>query len=308
MSGDASAFGFGKFIPGFDFLQGLAQSAGTASSPMGRVPQWVAPTVSVEEVDKRIAELKAVQFWLEQNGRALNATIQALEVQRMTLSTLKDMNVSMSELAKSFPFPGAAAAEAAKTASATSHGGWPMWGGSAKAEPEPAPKVEPQPEPEPQATPQYEQKAQTADEPASGQTEKASQAAIGQAMQWWGALTQQFQQIAAKAMAEPVAPQTMAAAQRATEAASGFAKTAMDKVMAQASQFGAGAATASAGGAEAAAKPDVAAAKKPATKSAARKTTAAAPVAKKTATKTAASKSSAAKKTAAKASASPRKS
>ena len=310
MSGDASAFGFGKFIPGFDFLQGLAQSAGTASSPMGRVPQWVAPTVSVEEVDKRIAELKAVQFWLEQNGRALNATIQALEVQRMTLSTLKDMNVSMSELAKSFPFPGAAAADAAKAASASSHGGWPMWGGSAKAEPEPepAPKVEPQPEPEPQAAPQNEKKAQAADEPASGQTEKASQAAMGQAMQWWGALTQQFQQIAAKAMAEPVPPQTMAAAQRATEAASGFAKTAMEKVMAQASQFGAGAATASAGSAEAAAKPDAAAAKKPAPKSAARKTRAATPATKKTATKTAASKSPAAKKPAAKASASPRKS
>lgn len=310
MSGDASAFGFGKFIPGFDFLQGLAQSAGTASSPMGRVPQWVAPTVSVEEVDKRIAELKAVQFWLEQNGRALNATIQALEVQRMTLSTLKDMNVSMSELAKSFPFPGAAAADAVKAASASSHGGWPMWGGSAKAEPEPepAPKVEPQPKPEPQAAPQNEQKAQAADEPASGQTEKASQAAMGQAMQWWGALTQQFQQIAAKAMAEPVPPQTMAAAQRATEAASGFAKTAMEKVMAQASQFGAGAATASAGSAEAAAKPDAAAAKKPAPKSAARKTRAATPATKKTATKTAASKSPAAKKPAAKASASPRKS
>ena len=312
MSGDASAFGFGKFIPGFDFLQGLAQSAGTASSPMGRVPQWVAPTVSVEEVDKRIAELKAVQFWLEQNGRALNATIQALEVQRMTLSTLKDMNVSMGELAKSFPFAGAAAAEAAKAASANSHGGWPMWGGGAKAEPEPEPaaKVEPelQPEPEPQAAPQSEQKAQAADEPSSGQAEQASQAAIGQAMQWWGALTQQFQQIAAKAMAEPVPPQTMAAAQRATEAASGFAKTAMEKVMAQASQFGAGVAAGTAGAAESAAKPDVAAAKKPAPKRAARKTTAAAPAAKKAATKAAAPKSPSAKKPAAKASASPRKS
>ncbi|MGB6096567.1 MAG: PhaM family polyhydroxyalkanoate granule multifunctional regulatory protein, partial [Comamonas thiooxydans] len=129
MSGDASAFGFGKFIPGFDFLQGLAQSAGAAANPMGRVPQWVAPTVSVEEVDKRIAELKAVQFWLEQNSRALTATIQALEVQRMTLSTLKDMNVSMSELAKSFPFPGAAPAEPA----ATGNTGWPM--GAATAAP-----------------------------------------------------------------------------------------------------------------------------------------------------------------------------
>ena len=56
-------------------------------------------------------------------------------------------------------------------------------------------------------------------------------------MQWWGALTQQFQQIAAKAMAEPVPAETMAAAQRATETASSFAKSAMDKVMAQASAF-----------------------------------------------------------------------
>lgn len=146
MSGDASAFGFGKFIPGFEFLQGLAQSAGSATSPitssMGGVPKWVAPTVSVEEIDKRIAELKAVQFWLEQNGRALNATIQALEVQRMTLSTLKDMNVSMSELAKSFPFPGAAAvADTEKATSATSHSGWPMWGAGAKAESEPVQEI-----------------------------------------------------------------------------------------------------------------------------------------------------------------------
>ena len=57
MSGDTSAFGFGKFIPGFEFLQGLAQGAGAAASPLGRVPQWVAPTVSVEEVDKRIADV-----------------------------------------------------------------------------------------------------------------------------------------------------------------------------------------------------------------------------------------------------------
>jgi hypothetical protein len=192
MSGDASAFGFGKFIPGFDFLQGLAQSAGAAANPMGRVPQWVAPTVSVEEVDKRIAELKAVQFWLEQNSRALAATIQALEVQRMTLSTLKDMNVSMSELAKSFPFPGAAPAEPA----ATGNTGWPMGaprpGGSRRAAPAPSPS-----------------RARSGrGGHAKAQAEPPSQAALSQAMQWWGALTQQFQQIAAKAMAEPVPPET----------------------------------------------------------------------------------------------------
>jgi hypothetical protein len=42
---------------------------------------------------KRIDELRTVQFWLEQNARMLATTIQALEVQRMTLSTLQSMNV-----------------------------------------------------------------------------------------------------------------------------------------------------------------------------------------------------------------------
>ena len=50
MSSDATAFGFGKFIPGFDFLQGLAKGAGAAAQPLGKVPEWVAPTVSVEAV------------------------------------------------------------------------------------------------------------------------------------------------------------------------------------------------------------------------------------------------------------------
>ena len=42
-----------------------------------------------------------MQFWLEQNARMLGATIQALEVQRMTLSTLKTMNVQMEDLRES---------------------------------------------------------------------------------------------------------------------------------------------------------------------------------------------------------------
>lgn len=289
MSGDASAFGFGKFIPGFDFLQGLAQSAGAAANPMGRVPQWVAPTVSVEEVDKRIAELKAVQFWLEQNSRALAATIQALEVQRMTLSTLKDMNVSMSELAKSFPFPGAAPAEPV----ATGNTGWPM--GAATA----APAAELEPEPEPEAEPAA---AEAASQTQAG---PSSQAALGQAMQWWGALTQQFQQIAAKAMAEPVPPETLAAAQRATEMASGFAKSTMEKVMAQAGSFGTAAAAKTAAKSEATSA--AAAEPRPSRKAAAKSGQPKTAASKTAAAKKAAPKQPAAKKTAAKTSATSRK-
>ena len=60
---------------------------------MPSIGQWIAPTLNPEELEKRIEELRTVQFWLEQNARMLGATIQALEVQRMTLSTLKTMNV-----------------------------------------------------------------------------------------------------------------------------------------------------------------------------------------------------------------------
>ena len=89
---------FTKLVPGFDFLQGLVKNAGSALPDIG---QWVAPTLNPEELEKRIEELRTVQFWLEQNARMLGATIQALEVQRMTLSTLKTMNVQMADLRES---------------------------------------------------------------------------------------------------------------------------------------------------------------------------------------------------------------
>ena len=149
---------FGKLVPGFDFLKNLsAQSAASAPPGMAQLGGWVAPTLNVEELDKRIAELKAVQFWLDQNAAALKATIQALEVQKMTLTALRGMNVNMNEMAQAFTarMPGAAPA------------------------PEPAAK--------PQAAP---------DSPAK----KAEGGAAVDPMQWWGALTQQFQSIAQAAI------------------------------------------------------------------------------------------------------------
>ena len=105
MSIDTSSFT--KLVPGFDFLQGLVKNAGAAVPGIG---QWVAPTLNPEELEKRIGELRTVQYWLEQNARMLGATIQALEVQRMTLSTLKTMNVQMGDLRDSLTarLPGAA--------------------------------------------------------------------------------------------------------------------------------------------------------------------------------------------------------
>ncbi len=101
MNQKADPSGFGAYVPGFDFLQKLAQ--GGQASMAG----WVAPTLDPEALDKRIGELKAVQFWLEQNTAALKATLQALEVQKMTLVTLRSMNA--------MPGKAAGAAKAAAT-------------------------------------------------------------------------------------------------------------------------------------------------------------------------------------------------
>ena len=163
--------GFGKFVPGFDFLQNLAKGAGGGASAaaMPNLSQWLVPSLNVEDLEKRIEELKHVQFWLEQNSRALSATIQALEVQKMTMATLKGMNFTMG-------MPGASAAPAA----AASASGWPMPPAAAKAEPAPAPAPEP-------AAPAAE------DKPAAG---------VVDPLQLWGSLTQQFQTIAANAFKE----------------------------------------------------------------------------------------------------------
>ena len=144
-----------RMVPGFDFLQNLMKGAGAALPGLQGFGQWVAPTLDPEELGKRIQELKTVQFWLEQNARLLGTTVQALEVQRMTLSTLQTMNLPMADLREALKAR-APAAEA------------------------PAPT------------------------PAAGTSAPAAAAdAAGSAidpMAWWGALTQQFTEIATNAV------------------------------------------------------------------------------------------------------------
>ena len=174
--------GFGKFVPGFEFLQNLAKSASSglggtgSSSAVPNLSQWLVPSLNVEDLEKRIEELKHVQFWLEQNSRALSATIQALEVQKMTMQTLKGMNFTMGT-------PGSAAPAAAPAST-----GWPMPPAAAAA-------ATPAPSPEPTAS------AEPAPEPAKAADEKPA-AGVVDPLQLWGSLTQQFQTIAANAFKE----------------------------------------------------------------------------------------------------------
>jgi hypothetical protein len=184
---EPSAFGFGQFVPGFDFLQNLSKTAAqtqpAAAAGMPGMASWVAPTLNIEDIDKRIQELKSVLFWLEQNTTALKATIQAMEVQKMTLTTLQSMNVNMADLAKAFTVK--------------------------------APSPAPSPAPETQAAAPQAVTPQSAPEPKPAQAVKdaAEESAKGPAaakpvvdpMQWWGALTQQFQNIAAAAVKDVAA-------------------------------------------------------------------------------------------------------
>ena len=93
----ASPFNFESIMPGFDFLKQFAAAGGVAGMP--QAAQWVTPTLDPKELEKRIQGLKSVQFWLDQNAKTLSATIQALEVQRMTLETLQGMNLGMADVA-----------------------------------------------------------------------------------------------------------------------------------------------------------------------------------------------------------------
>jgi hypothetical protein len=191
-------FGFAKLVPGFDFLQNLAKGASQNLPNMPSLSSWVAPTINVEELDKRISELKAVHFWLDQNSKALGATIQALEVQKMTLATLQGMNFSMGEVANALKVKTSEkmasgvqkANEAAEAVAVAAE--------AARGKGEPAAK-----------------KARTAKgdgsagaapvDPMQKTTDTQRHTSLPppapvDPMQWWGALTQQFQEIAANAM------------------------------------------------------------------------------------------------------------
>jgi hypothetical protein len=224
---DIPGSGFSKFVPGFEFLQnlagqaagGVAQGLGSSLPQMPSLAHWVAPTFNVEDLEKRIEELKAVHFWLDQNSKALGATIQALEVQKMTLATLKTMNFNLGDVANAFKikaadtvagFTGSAPAQkptvfAGLEVPARTHG---------VASPQMPQRQAPAPSP-------------AADDSAADPADPAAAGGLIDPMHWWGALSQQFQTIATNAMKD-VAKQT--ALDTTREAASGLTSQAVKTV------------------------------------------------------------------------------
>ena len=192
-----------------DFVKNLWGGMGNLGMSGMKIPGMIMPTLSVEEINKQIADLKTVESWLTLNMNMLRSTIQALEVQSATISTLQAMGDSLSAAVK--PAPAAAKAPQAE----------------AKAPPE----QEPEPEPTAQAA-KPQAKTQPKAEPKA-QDESAAQ--MPNPAMWWNMLQDQFKQAVGTAMAaEPPAAAKPAAEKPKKPAPKAAPKTAASRTKAPA--------------------------------------------------------------------------
>ncbi len=108
----------------FEFL--TTPWAGLASG-QGLPPGGSFNPTDIQDLDRRIQELKAVEQWLSLNLNLLKTTIQTMEVQRGTIAAIQSFTAGM---AQSTPGAGASAGTtppdptAASTAAAAAAGQW----------------------------------------------------------------------------------------------------------------------------------------------------------------------------------------
>jgi len=180
-----------------------------------QVPGMVAPPMSVDELDKKIQDLKTVESWLTVNMNMLRGTIQALEVQRATLAALQSLGESFAQHAQqagAMAEQAVSATTAAKTAASNpgSNADWPMHPSAAKAkvaEPDPDEEVE---EDSADMPPEAGASPAVAKVPLEGNPQPAKSAKAAEATDtstpfvnpaaWWGLLQEQFKQAVSKAM------------------------------------------------------------------------------------------------------------
>ena len=147
-------------LPSLPTPSGMVQFAQNLPQTL---PSMIAPTLDVEEIDKRIADLRAVEQWLNLNVNMLRTAVQSLEVQRNTIATLRSFGgAMMTTMTKPGMQPSASVAAPA-AAPAPSH---------------PPPK-----------------RPRSAHPAAAAGTLPLNPAA------WWGALQEQFTKVAAAASA-----------------------------------------------------------------------------------------------------------
>lgn len=97
------------------------------------LPGMVVPTFDVDELEKRIADLKAVEGWLRMNLSMLQMTIQSMEMQKATLSAVRAMGTmaanasqNLSQTATAAPAGGEAPTDTAGAFSQAAMWPWNM--------------------------------------------------------------------------------------------------------------------------------------------------------------------------------------
>lgn len=145
-----------------------------------KIPGMAMPSISPEEIDKQIADLKAVESWLQMNMNMLRGSIQALEVQSATLSALRSMSETFAQAASDVT-GGSGASGAAATAAADDKPLFESPFASARSH-----EAEP---------------ADDAESHAGHQADPAGMAApFANPAVWWNAVQDQFQQAVNQAM------------------------------------------------------------------------------------------------------------
>lgn len=119
---------------GFEFIRKMWGNMGFG------LPGIVTPTLDVDELERRIKDLQAVEGWLKMNLGTLQMTIQGLEVQRSTLMAMQAMSQANTEGENNNPFANPALWS------------WPFANGEQQASTSTAPE-KPSAEPSPKAAP-----------------------------------------------------------------------------------------------------------------------------------------------------------
>lgn len=188
-------------------------------------PSRLVPTLDVEELDKRITDLKAVEQWLNLNLNLLRGSIQALEIQRGTLAAVKAFGSAFQSpagwpgagfgagLGAGSPF-GQGVQAPAPSASASS---------AASASPNAANQSHSSPEASASTSARTAPKADPTD--AARKTNPSASAPGIDPSAWWTLLQNNFQQIAEAALAGT----TASVASKKTASANGTDRSAKRK-------------------------------------------------------------------------------
>lgn len=186
----------GNMLDTMDFVRKAWSSFG--------VPSNFAPTVDLEELDRRITDLRAVEQWLTVNMNLLQGAIQALEIQRGTIATLKAFGAPVDAIAQ-VGKAAAGALEAAPAARAAGSASFASSGAPAATAPHasPAPAAVPDTaataaptSPAPERTRRAPRRSARADAQAAPAFADSD---LGPGA-WWNLLQNQFNQVAATAL------------------------------------------------------------------------------------------------------------